>query len=188
VVIVPGGTITQVAPVSGTTPAGTAKTDHLAVTGSSGTLTFVTVTGTAFTVSSLGVVSATDTLAVGTYTVSGTDSDTFGNTGNWTYTLTVTAAGGIITQGTPTSGTTSAGTTKTDHLAVTGSSGTLTFVTVTVTGTAFTVSASGVVSAPNTLAVGTYTVSGTDSDTFGNIGTWTYTLTASVGRPGRSSP
>ena len=43
-----------------------------------------------------------------------------------------------------------------------------------------TVSASGAVTAPATLAAGTYTASGTDSDTSGAKGTWTFSLT--VGR------
>jgi uncharacterized repeat protein (TIGR02543 family) len=40
-------------------------------------------------VSSTGVITTTGTLAAGPYTVSGTDRDTSGDTGTWTYTLTV---------------------------------------------------------------------------------------------------
>ena len=41
--------------------------------------------------SSSGLISTTGVLAGGTYSVSGTDSDTHGDTGTWTYTLKVTA-------------------------------------------------------------------------------------------------
>ncbi len=49
----------------------------------------VSVPTPAFTVSSTGAISAPDTLAVGTYTASGTDSDSCSTAGNWTYSLTV---------------------------------------------------------------------------------------------------
>jgi phage baseplate assembly protein W len=38
-----------------------------------------------------GLITTTGSLLPGTYTVSGTDSDSFGNTGTWTFTLTVAA-------------------------------------------------------------------------------------------------
>ena len=53
----------------------------------------VTTPSPAFTVSSSGHVSALNTLAVGSYTVSGDDTDSCSNTGTWTYTLTVTPGG-----------------------------------------------------------------------------------------------
>jgi len=40
-------------------------------------------------VSSAGAVTTSGTLATGTYTVSGTDSDGSGDAGTWTYILTV---------------------------------------------------------------------------------------------------
>ncbi len=207
------GTIKQLPPESGTTPAGTPFTSQLRTRCVDeqdqaeiqnqtndccwwwlagwqnqasdqdclqGTVTFVTTTANpAFTVSSTGAISAPGTLAVGTYTVSGTDSDTFGDTGSWSFTLTVTARGATITQAKPTSGTTPAGTAFTSQLLTTGSSGTVTFVTTTAN-PAFTVSSTGAISAPGTLAVGTYTVSGTDSDTFGDTGSWSFTLTVTA--------
>ena len=42
-------------------------------------------------VSPSGVVTTTGTLAAGGYTVSGTDANGLGDTGTWSYTLTVTA-------------------------------------------------------------------------------------------------
>ncbi len=62
---------------------------------------------------------------MGTYTASGTDSDSLGNTGNWTYSLTVNH--GTITQAAPTSGTVTAGNAFTDQLATTGNHGAVTF-------------------------------------------------------------
>jgi len=53
-------------------------------------------------VSSSGAVSTTGTLSAHTYTISGTDSDGYGDTGSWGYTLTVSAT--AINQLTPTSG------------------------------------------------------------------------------------
>ncbi len=174
------GTITQDSPTTGTTVAGSSLTDYLVVSGSAGTLTFtVTSPSPAFSVSSSGVVSAPATLGTGSYTVSGTDTDTFGDNGTWSYKLTVTARDGTITQDSPTTGTTVAGSSLTDYLVVSGSAGTLTF-TVTSPSPAFSVSSSGVVSAPATLGTGSYTVSGTDTDTFGDNGTWSYKLTVTA--------
>jgi len=180
------GTIAQSSPTSGTTTAGSSYSNQLATSGSSGTLTFtVTTSNPAFTVSSSGAVSAPDTLAVNDYTVSGTDADSFGDSGTWSFGLTVTARDGTITQSSPTSGTVTVGSTYSNQLETTGSGGTLTF-TVTTSSPAFTVSSTGAVSAPDTLGVGNYTVSGTDADTFGDSGTWSFELTvnsASSGAP-----
>jgi hypothetical protein len=86
------------------------------------------------------------------------------------------ADAGTITQTNPTQGAALGGTAFTDQLQVTGATGTVTYVQ---TGGSdnVTVSSSGAVSAPGTLSAGTYTASGTDSDTGGDTGTWTYTLT-----------
>jgi hypothetical protein len=88
-------TITQVAPADGqVTPAGSAAfTAQLATTGQD-PVTFATTPGTpcGVTVSTGGLVSTTGTLPAGACTVSGTDTDTAGDTaGTWTYTLTVSA-------------------------------------------------------------------------------------------------
>ncbi len=175
-----GGTITQTAPTSGSVSAGNPFTSQLLTSGNNGAVTFtVTSSSPAFTVSGSGAVSAPDTLIVGSYTVSGTDTDAFGNTGHWSFTLTETPAGGTITQTAPTSGSVSAGNPFTSQLLTSGNNGAVTF-TVTTVSPAFTVSSSGAVSAPDTLAVGPYTVQGTDVDNLGNTGTWTYTLTVNV--------
>jgi uncharacterized repeat protein (TIGR02543 family) len=70
----------------------------LTVENNSGTVTFVTTTSsTGLKVSSAGVISVTGSLPAGTYTVSGTDSDVHGDTGTWTYTLTVTDVFATVT-------------------------------------------------------------------------------------------
>ena len=89
----PATTILQVAPSSGTANAGTGFTDQLAVSGASGTVSYNQLSGSPdLTVSSTGSVSASTSLAVGTYTATGTDIDQVGDTGTWTYTLSVTPA------------------------------------------------------------------------------------------------
>jgi hypothetical protein len=93
------GPITQVAPTSGTTPPNTATSVQLNVTGSSGSVTFVTsstaVAG--LTVTSGGLLSSSASLVDGIYTISGTDSDTTGDSGTWTYTLSVGTAQAALT-------------------------------------------------------------------------------------------
>jgi trimeric autotransporter adhesin len=174
-------TVTQTAPTSGTTTttASSAFTTQLATTGS-GTVSFVTTSSTpcGVVVALHGAISTTGSLPVGTCTVSGTDSDTNGDTGgNWFYTLTITAV--TITQTAPTSGTTTttASSAFTGQLATTGS-GTVSFATTPATACGVAVSSSGAITTTGSLAASTCTVSGTDSDTHGDTaGTWTYTLT-----------
>jgi hypothetical protein len=85
------GPITQAAPTSGTTSPGTATSVQLNVTGNSGAVSFISSSTpiAGLTVSALGLVSSSASLAVGSYTISGTDSDTSGDSGTWTYTLSV---------------------------------------------------------------------------------------------------
>ncbi len=88
------GTITQIAPFSGITSVGVPFSDQLNVTGSTGTLSYtITSASPAFSVSSTGGVTAPSTLSAGTYVVSGTDADTSGDSGTWTFTLSVKALG-----------------------------------------------------------------------------------------------
>jgi len=74
-------TITQSAPLTGSTTVGTsgAFTDQLGVTGSTGTLAFTATGGdvTHLLVSGPGVITTSGALAAGSYVISGTDSDTF---------------------------------------------------------------------------------------------------------------
>jgi hypothetical protein len=170
-----GGTINQTT-TTGSVNAGTAFTSSIATTGNSGAVTFTTTSsGNAFTVSSSGAVSAPNTLTPGTYTVSGNDTDAFGDAGTWSFALTVNPEGLTISQ-TNTTGSVNAGTAFNSSIATTNNNGPVTFTT-TSSGNAFTVSSNGAITAPNTLGASMYTVSGTDTDAFGNTGTWTYTLT-----------
>ncbi len=181
------GTITQAAPATGSsTVAGSSTfTDHLAVTGNNGAVTYAKTGGSAFvTVSAAGAIATTGTLAAGVYTVSGTASDPNGDSGTFTYTLTVT-----ISQIAPTAGsaTVTGSSAFADQLAVTGNAGAVTFAKTG--GSAFvTVSASGAIATTGTLAAGPYTVTGTTSDTSGGGGTFTYTLTVTAATITQSEP
>jgi hypothetical protein len=93
------GPITQIAPLSGTVAPGTASSTQLAVNGNSGATSFVqssaAVAGIA--VSPTGLVTGASSLAAGSYTVSGTDSDVSGDSGTWTFTLSVGTAQSALT-------------------------------------------------------------------------------------------
>ena len=179
----PGGgtTITQTSPTSGaTTPAvsATFKPGPITVSNNTGPVTF-TVTSSADGLTLSGSqISTTGGLALGVYKISGTDRDTGGDTGTWTFTLTVSNA--ITQTSSTTAGTTSrsSSTFTPGSITVANNTGAVTFVT-TVSSTGLKVSGRGVITTTGTLAAGSYTVSGTDSDASDNVGTWTYTLTVS---------
>ncbi|MGH6878667.1 MAG: beta strand repeat-containing protein, partial [Rhizomicrobium sp.] len=170
-------TIAQTAPITGTTTTATSGTftTHLAVTGNVGPVTYHQATGTEVHVAPTGTVTTGTTLAAGTYAASGTVTDAYGDTGTWSYTLTVSAA--VIVQTVPTTGTTTTATSAafTAQLSVTGNVGPVTYAQTT--GTGLSVSASGKVTTTGTLSATTYTASGTVTDGYGDTGTWTYTLT-----------
>src|SRR5580704_1709402 len=87
-------TISQSSPTSNTTTVDSSSTftDQIVTVGNSGPVTFTTTTSSSdVVVSSSGAVTTTGSLSVGTYPVSGTDSDGT-NTGVWSYTLHVTAS------------------------------------------------------------------------------------------------
>jgi hypothetical protein len=87
-------TLTQAAPVTGTVTAGTAFTGQLAVTGATGPVSYATTSPAGpVTVSATGAITAPGTVAAGVYQLTGTDTDPLGDTGDWAFTLTVTAAG-----------------------------------------------------------------------------------------------
>ena len=114
--------------------------------------------------------------SVGTYTISGTDSDSLGDAGAWTYTLTVSVA--AITQVAPfgKSVSTTASSAFSDDVATNGSG----VIFNAVANADLSVSSSGKVTTPGALAVGDYSISGTDSDSLGDAGTWSYTLTVTA--------
>ncbi|HXQ63206.1 MAG TPA: hypothetical protein VN796_12790, partial [Acidimicrobiales bacterium] len=170
--------ISQGSPTSNTTTVASSATftDQIATTGNSGPVTFATTTSSPdVVVSSSGSVSTTGPLPVGTYPVSGTDTGGTG-TGVWSYTLDVASSSSSIIQSAPSANTTTTGSsaTFTDQLATTGNSGPVTFATTT-SSPDVAVSSSGAVSTTGPLPVGTYPVSGTDTDGTGT-GVWSYTL------------
>jgi hypothetical protein len=85
------GTMPQAAPTTGTvtTPNSSAFTASLSMSGNFGTVTYSTVSGPV-NVNSSGAISTGGTLHVGVYTVNGTVSDPNGDTGTYSYALTVT--------------------------------------------------------------------------------------------------
>ncbi len=125
------------------------------------------------------MVSAPDDLAVCTYTATGTDTDPLGDPGTWSYQLTVLA--GSISQSSAAGGLVdTVGSALSDQLVVTGNDAPVAF-TQSTGDPQVTVSGSGAVSAPDDLAVCTYTATGTDTDPLGDTGTWSYQLTVLAG-------
>ncbi len=148
---------------------------QLVVTGNTGTVTFASATGApSLIVSSTGLVTTSGTLAAGTYTATGTMSDTGGDAGSYTFTLTV----GKLVQRTPmaTSVAASSLSTFSAQMSVGANLGTVSFVQTTGSPD-LTVSASGLVTALSTLSPGSYKATGTTSDPNGDVGTFTFTLT-----------
>ena len=180
------GTITQIPPTGKSVTvanSGNSFNDQLAVSGSSGAVTYVVPTSTSnshLKVTPGGTITTVGgPLLAGTYTVSGTDSDTYGDTGKWSYTLTVTK--GTITCGSDGKNVnrSNSGSNFNDQLDASGWSGSIAFG-VTSPNTHLHISSSGVITTVGgPLLAGTYTVSGTDSDSNGNSGKWSYTLTVS---------
>ena len=170
--------ITQAAPAAGTTTSGKAFADQLKVSGSHGSVTYTQSNGAPdLRVSSFGVVSAPARLPAGTYKASGTDTDSLGDTGSWSFTLTVGAIG--LTQIAPTSAQTATGKAFTAQLKFSGSQGAVT-CTQTSGAPDLQVSSSGAVSASASLPAGTYKATGTARDTHGDVGSWSFTLTVGV--------
>ena len=170
------GSIKQNPPTSASVSVATAVTftDQLAVTGSSGVVTYVQTSGApAVVVSPTGLITTSGTLAPGSYVVRGTMSDASGDRGTFVFTLKV----GTITQNLPTSASATPvpSTTFTDQLAVTGSSGVVTYVQ-TSGAPAVVVSPTGLITTSGTLAVGSYVVRGTMSDASGDTGTFFFSL------------
>ncbi len=166
--------------------AGKAFTAQLKVAGSHGKLTYAQSTGAPrLDVSSSGAVSAPATLTAGTYKASGSARDALGDTGSWTYTLTVT--GHKLTQLAPAKATVPAGTTFKDQLKISAGRGKLTYAQ-SKGAPELKVSTSGVISAPASLKPGTYKASGTVSDSASDSGSWLFTLTVKANQLKQISP
>jgi hypothetical protein len=91
----PGSTLSlvQTSPTTETvqnTASGVFTAGSIAVQNSIGAVTLVTTASSPdLTVSASGLIATTGTLSLGTYIDSGTDSDAHGDTGSWSFTLTV---------------------------------------------------------------------------------------------------
>jgi outer membrane protein OmpA-like peptidoglycan-associated protein len=184
VIIVQGSPSTGSVNVTGST----AFTDSIsAASGFVGAVTFVAAGSSTGLTLSGNEIATTGTLAVGSHTISGTDSDTYGDTGTWSYDLTVTAA--TLIQTSPTTGTTTtalSGSFNPGSISVTNGVGTVSF---TQTGSSPDFSLTGgQIATTGTLAVGSHTITGTDTDTSGDTGTWSYDLTVTGGTLIQTSP
>ena len=168
--------IVQNAPLATSVPSDStsAFTQQVKVTGAIGAVTFVQTSGApTLLVSSTGLVSTSGALAAGSYVVSGTTSDSSGDTGAFTFSLNV----GALTQSGPlfASMLSAATPTFTDQLVVTGANGTVSF-TQTKGAPSVLVSSTGLVSTSGTLTPGSYVVRGTTSDASGDHGTFFFNL------------
>ena len=177
-------TIIQGAPTSGTTTSKNSGAFTSALSAGSGFIGAVSFTSSTpgFTVINGNELESTGALSAGgsPYTVTGADSDSDGDSGTWSFALTVLPTGSktTIVQTSPTTGTVtnaSSSSFSTGPITVENSFGPVTFVT-TKSSTAVSVSSSGAIATSGSLPVGVFNVSGTDSDTEGDTGTWTYTL------------
>ncbi len=181
---VTGDIITQTSPTTDSidVAASTSYTQQLNASGGDGSFTW-TITGGAqasdFTMSSSGLLATTGTLAAGGYTVSGTIGDADLDAGTWTYDLTVNAT--TLAQASSTSGMTSTAASATFNpgpISVLFNTGPVIFVQtsspdgLTLTG--------NLLATTGTLGTGSYAISGTDHDAFGDTGSWTYTLTVTA--------
>ena len=186
------GSIAQASPTAGSTSVDGSSTftSQLNVTGANGAVTYTQSSSdsTLLSVNSTGAVSVTGLLAAGTYTVKGTDSDASGDTGSWTYALSVGAS--TIAQASPTAGSTfvDSSSTFTSQLNVTGANGAVTYTQSSSDSTLLSVNSTGAVSVTGLLVAGTYTVKGTDSDASGDTGNWTYALSVGASTIAQAQP
>jgi outer membrane protein OmpA-like peptidoglycan-associated protein len=188
-VTVHGNSITQTAPTSGaaTTTNSPGFTAQLAPTtfDTQSVSYVVNAPNAALSVTAGGAISTTGALAAGSYTVSGTDSNSLGDHGTWTFTLTVSSV--IITQTAPSTGTvsTTASASYTNTLATDGAFA-VSFSVASAQG--LSVDAAGHLVTTGTLGAGLHTVSGTTSDAYGDTGTYSFALTVTAVAPPPPQP
>ena len=171
------GTIFQASLTTGSVkvPGSALFSNQLSVTGNGGPATFVQASGApSLVVSSTGLITTSGALAPGTYGAKGTVTDAFGGLGTFMFTLTV----GAISQKAPTkaSVTTIGSTTFSDQLSVSRNDGPVNFAQTSAT-SSLVVSSTGLVTTGSALTVGTYSVKGVTTDSFGDVGTFVFTLT-----------
>ncbi|MGC2486416.1 MAG: hypothetical protein WA359_09265 [Acidimicrobiales bacterium] len=176
-VLIQSSPVTATAKVSGTA----AYKQQLAVSGSTGAVTFAQTTGSPnLVVSSSGLIMASGQLAAGTYSASGTETDTSGDSGTFKFTLTV----GALVQRAPTAATvtTADSASFSQQLDVGANLGAITYVQ-TSGAPNVVVSSSGLLTTSGALAVGTYRVGGTVSDATGDKGTFTFVVSVHATPP-----
>jgi predicted outer membrane repeat protein len=89
------GYLAQLSPASSSVPDGAGYSGQLTVSGATGTVSYLeaaTGSSSQIVVARSGAITAPDSLAPGTYRVTGTDSDTGGDAGTWSFTLVVEPA------------------------------------------------------------------------------------------------
>jgi major membrane immunogen (membrane-anchored lipoprotein) len=171
------GVLLQNSPLTATVKVSGSSTysEQLGVTGATGALSYVQTAGSpSLVVGSSGLITTSGSLSAGKYVATGTVTDSLGDKGTFTFTLTV----GALVQRTPTTAsiTTTGSLTFSQQLSVGANFGTETFVQTTGTPNLL-VSSSGLVTTGGTLAAGTYKTTGTVTDATGDQGTFTFTLT-----------
>lgn len=177
------GIISQVAPTTAqvTVSASPSFSAQLGVTAGVAPVVFTQTAGQpALRVDSTGHVTTAGVLTTGTFTASGTTSDSSGDTGTFHFTLVV----GLLAQRPPTSATVTSDQSATFaiQLAVSGNVGTVTF-TQSTGQPPLLVSSSGLVTTSGPLAAGTYQVTGITSDATGDAGSFTFLLKVTMSPP-----
>jgi hypothetical protein len=169
------GLLNTPATVSVSLSGSSAVSDQVLVTNNSGPVTFTEATGSpSLVVSTSGLVTTSGPLAVGSYIATGTTVDAEGNTGTFSFTLGV----GTLSQSSPLKGSAKVSTSLkyTTQIAVTNPVGAVTFSQTTGT-PSLIVSPAGIITTNGALTVGTYSATGTESDTADDVGTFSFTLT-----------
>jgi len=159
-------------------------TQQLTVSGATSPVTYVQTTGSpTLVISSTGLLTTSGALTPGTYSATGSTSDTKGDIGLFSFILSV----GTITQVAPT--TITLKTTQTPvysiQLVAAGNTGAVVF-TQSAGAPSLLVSSTGMLTTSGALPFGTYTASGTTSDPSGDVGVLTFTMT--VGPITQNSP
>jgi hypothetical protein len=166
--------LAQLGPDSASVSTGKPFSGKLNVSGAHGTLVFSESKGAPhLKISRAGAITASDKLPAGRYKATGTEKDSVGDAGTWTFILTVKAT--PLKQLAPKSATVASAKSFTDQLKVAGARGKVTFTQLT-DAQIMTVSASGQIAAPPTLAPATYVVTGTAKDSLGDSCNWSFTL------------
>ena len=184
--IVTSETIHQLAPSRATTGVGRAFHGRIRVSGALGAVTYSQSSGAPeVRVSSSGAITASATLAKGTYKATGEARDTDDDSGNWSFTLTVAAT--RLAQLSPTTAKTPTGHAYLTRLRISGAHGNV-FYSQSSGAPRLTVSSSGAISAPADLPAGQYKASGAVRDSFGDKGVWSFTLAVIAGPLVQVSP